>query len=185
MNKFFGHLKTVCKHKTWVFYYACKFGIPFRGFIHDMSKFSPTEFFESVKYYTGTHSPIDECKKTNGYSKAWMHHKGRNKHHYEYWQDNFDHGGKPICMPYKETVEMLCDYLAAGRAYNGKSFTYQQEYKWWLNKISKPIAMHPVQLRTLNNLFMRMAKTNKLCSKETIQSVYDYQWWAAKSKGEL
>ena len=51
MNKFFGHLKTVLTHKWWVFKYACKLGIPWQGFMHDMSKFSPTEFFESVKYY--------------------------------------------------------------------------------------------------------------------------------------
>lgn len=53
-----------------------------------------------------------------------MHHKGRNKHHYEYWQDNFDNGGNPIEMPMKYKKEMLCDYLGAGRAYHGKSFDF-------------------------------------------------------------
>lgn len=88
----FRHFKKVCTHKRWVFYYCCKVGIPFQGLMHDLSKFSPTEFLESVKYYQGTSSPIDACKKENGWSVAWMHHKGRNKHHYEYWQDNFDNG---------------------------------------------------------------------------------------------
>lgn len=92
----FRHFKKVCTHKHWVFYYCCKVGIPFQGLVHDLSKFSPTEFWESVKYYQGTSSPIDACKKENGWSAAWMHHKGRNKHHYEYWQDNFDNGGNPI-----------------------------------------------------------------------------------------
>lgn len=72
-----------------------------------------------------------------------MHHKGRNKHHYEYWQDNFDNGGIPIEMPIKYKKEMLCDYLGAGRAYYGKDFTYIKEYTWWQNKINKPLAMHP------------------------------------------
>lgn len=139
----FRHLGKILKHKYWVFYYCCKAGIPWRGIKHDMSKFSPTEFWESVRYYQGTRSPIDACKEDKGVSKAWMHHKGRNTHHYEYWQDNFDKGGQPVQMPYKDAVEMLCDYLGAGRAYMGKDFTYQKEYEWWGNKISKPIAMHP------------------------------------------
>ena len=138
----FLHFGKICKHKYWVFYYCCKAGIPWRGFMHDWSKFSPTEFWESVKYYQGDSSPIDACKKDKGVSKAWLHHKGRNRHHYEYWQDNFDKGGEPLQMPYKDAVEMLCDYLGAGRAYMGKDFTYKKEYEWWINKSSKPLAMH-------------------------------------------
>lgn len=108
-----------------------------------MSKFSPTEFWESVRYYQGNRSPIDACKEDNGISKAWLHHKGRNKHHYEYWVDNFDKGGAPLKMPYKDALEMLCDYLGAGRAYMGKDFSYEKEYEWWLKKCEKPLAMHP------------------------------------------
>lgn len=137
------HFKTICIHKFWVFHYCWKAGIPFRGLVHDMSKFSPTEFFESVKYFQGDRSPIDACKEANGWSKAWMHHKGRNAHHYEYWQDNFDKGGQPVQMPYENALELLCDYLGAGRAYQKKDFTYQTELSWWENKKSKGIAMHP------------------------------------------
>lgn len=143
MNKFFGHLKTVCTHKMWVFYYCWKVGITWRGIKHDMSKFSPVEFFESVRYYQGNRSPIEACKEANGVSKAWMHHKGRNSHHYEYWQDNFDRGGVAVQMPLYDAIEMLCDYLGAGRAYQGKNFTYIKELEWWKNKRSKPLAMHP------------------------------------------
>ena len=70
MNKFFGHLKTVLVHKWWVFYYCYMVGLTWRGIKHDLSKFSPTEFFESVKYFTGTDSPINACKKDKGWSKA-------------------------------------------------------------------------------------------------------------------
>ena len=142
-KNFFGHLKTVLIHKYWVFYYCYHAGIPWRGIVHDLSKFSPTEFFESVKYYQGDSSPINACKKENGWSKAWLHHKGRNKHHYEYWQDGFDYGGKPLQIPLKYCIEMLCDFLGAGRAYMGENFSYQAEYKWWQNKLSTPLAMHP------------------------------------------
>lgn len=142
MNKFIGHLKTVCTHKKWVFYYCWKAGITWRGIKHDISKFSPTEFFESVKYYQGDRSPIDACKEANGVSKAWMHHKGRNSHHYEYWQDNFDNGGVSIQLPLYDAIELLCDYLGAGKAYQGKDFTYISELRWWNAKKSNPPAMH-------------------------------------------
>ena len=155
--KFFKHLKTVLKHKFYVGYYCFLFGIPIQGILHDLSKFSPVEFFESVKYYQGTSSPIDACKKANGWSKAWMHHKGRNKHHYEYWMDNFDNGGTPLLMPFKYALEMLCDYLGAGRAYMGKKFTYKDEYNWWVNKSSKPIAMHPDILQFIDDALHYLA----------------------------
>lgn len=81
-----NHLKTVLTHKKYVMKYCFKAGLYWQGIVHDLSKFSPTEFWESVKYYQGTRSPIDACKEENGMSLAWLHHKGRNKHHYEYWQ---------------------------------------------------------------------------------------------------
>lgn len=142
INKLFGHFKTVSKHKYYVGKYCFIAGIPIRGILHDLSKFSPTEFIESVKYYQGTRSPIDACKEVNGYSKAWMHHKGRNSHHYEYFIDNLDNGGTALQMPFKDAVELICDYLGAGNAYMGNNFSYEAEYNWWLNKKNKPLFMH-------------------------------------------
>lgn len=105
-----------------------------QGITHDLSKFSPIEFWESVKYYQGTRSPIDACKEKNGYSIAWLHHKGCNKHHYEYWQDNFDKGTTHLRMPFKYALEMVCDFLGAGNAYCGDKFTLQGELEWWYTK---------------------------------------------------
>lgn len=133
MMKFFKHLKTVLIHKWYVFIYMWHCGYIFRGIMHDMSKFSWTEFSESVKYYNGKKSPIDECKQQNGYSLAWLHHRGRNKHHYEYWVDYLDDGGKPIEMPRKYVIELICDWIAAGRTYAhnaGKKFTYADELEY-------------------------------------------------------
>lgn len=140
MNNILGHLKTVLTHKYYVFKYMTIAGYPIRGFMHDMSKFSWTEFSESVKYYTGTISPITVCKKTNGCSYAWQHHKGRNPHHYEYWVDYLDDGGIPIKMPYKYVIELICDYIAAGKAYRKEKFTFKDEYSWWETKL---INEHP------------------------------------------
>lgn len=169
------HFKTVCKHKYWVGYYCFIAGIPWRGIKHDMSKFSPTEFFESVKYYQGNRSPIDACKEINGYSKAWLHHKGRNSHHYEYWQDNFDNGGTPLKMPYEDAVELVCDYLGAARAYMGKDFTYADEYKWWQEKEAKPLAMHPHTKTFIEKILSQLAWSNDpkiTLSKKHLKQLY-------------
>lgn len=72
------HFKKILIHKKYVFFFARKLRIGWQGFWHDMSKFSPTEFFESVKYYQGTSSPIDAAKADMGYSMAWLHHTGHN-----------------------------------------------------------------------------------------------------------
>lgn len=176
MNKFklaVKHFKKICTHKKWVFKYCRLFGITWRGIKHDMSKFSPVEFLESIQYYTGTHSPIDECKKVNGYSKAWLHHKGRNDHHYEHWQDNFDKGGEPIRMPYEQSVEMLCDYLGAARAYLGDKFTYQGEFEWFCNKLNNNVAMHIANKVFIYNALYMLACVEKNLYKETTLMVWN------------
>lgn len=134
MSKFFKHLNKILTHKRWVAHYCFMCGLYRQGIMHDMSKFSPTEFWESVKYYQGTRSPIDACKEDKGYSMAWFHHRGRNKHHWEFWMDDFEKGCIPKKMPFKYALEMICDYLGAGRAYAGKGFTMETEYNWWLKK---------------------------------------------------
>ena len=146
-----GHLRNILVHKFWVFYYGSLFGVSFwRLLMHDMSKFSPTEFFESVRYYQGTSSPIPVCKKENGYSKAWQHHKGRNPHHYEYWTDNYDNGTTLIPMPFEYVLEMLADWFAAGRTYQGKKFTLDGQMGWWIWKKSTKPAIHPTTIELID-----------------------------------
>ena len=103
--------------------------------MHDLSKFSPTEFLESIKYYTGTRSPIDKAKEEQGYSLAWFHHRGRNPHHHVYWCDNFDEGMTCVRIPFKYMLEMFCDFLGAGVAYSkDKKLNIEGELQWWENK---------------------------------------------------
>lgn len=149
MNKVFEHFKLICNHKRYVFEACRKAGIPMRGLRHDLSKFSPTEFFESVKYFSGDRSPIDNCKDINGYSLAWFHHRGRNKHHWEYWVDNFEKGMNPVQMPFEYALEMLCDFIGAGKAYKKDKFTYDSEWEWWLWKRER-VVMHPVVWHFIN-----------------------------------
>lgn len=130
IKNFFLHLNLINKHKWNVFKLCVKAGIPFRGIIHDLSKYSPIEFWESVKYYNGKKSPIVVSRLENGYSKAWLHHKGRNKHHPEYWYDCKAPETKPI-MPYKYAAEMVCDRLAAGIVYSGKEWTNTTQLEYF------------------------------------------------------
>ena len=129
-----GHWKTIRTHRKWVRYYCNLAGIRWRGLKHDLSKYSPTEFFESARYWTGTSSPINEAKKQQGYSRAWLHHRGRNPHHWAYWADNFSEGFVVYPMPCNDFVELVCDFLAAGRAYSGDMFSYSNERLWWLHE---------------------------------------------------
>lgn len=158
-KNFCKHLRRTLRHKWLVFVWCCKAGMPIRGLLHDMSKFSPVEFWESVKYFSETESPINVSKRVNGYSKAWQHHKGRNPHHYEYWIDALDYGGKPIQMPKKYAYEMICDYLGAGQAYNPKGWNYQKELEWWNNrcKTCEGMAMNIYTKRFVSTVLFRLA----------------------------
>lgn len=90
MNKLFGHLKTVTTHRRLVRRLCFKCGLIRQGLTHDLSKLSAAEFWRGVKYYQGNRSPQTRERELFGYSAAWLHHKGRNKHHYEYWTDFAD-----------------------------------------------------------------------------------------------
>ena len=151
-KKIWLHFNTICRHKYWVMHYCHKCGITKRGLLHDLSKFSPTEFWTNVKYVVPGKSPIDVQKENIGFSMAWQHHKGHNPHHYEFWMDKFDDGCYVTRMPFKYAVEMLCDNLAAGRAYQGKKFSYESEWNWW--KKQRTIRnMHPDNRDFLNMAF--------------------------------
>lgn len=153
------HFRKIQTHRKWVRHYCFGLGLYKQGLLHDISKYSPTEFFESVKYYQGTSSPIDASKAENGYSMAWFHHRGRNLHHHVMWIDNFDEtGGTPILMPYKYFAEMICDYLAAGRVYMGKSFTFAAENEWWKKKRAKGLAMPEKQMKMIDFIFKQLAE---------------------------
>lgn len=154
----FLHTKRILTHKFWVCYYCFRCGLYWQGIIHDLSKFSPTEFFESIRYYKDGVSPIVIAKKENGISYGWLHHKGRNPHHYEYWTDNYDGGIIFQFIPKKYAYEMICDYLGAARTYG--DFSYIKEYEWWENKkASSNISMHWKIKLFITNAFILLLDT--------------------------
>lgn len=134
--KFFKHLHTINKHRFIVFKICCKIGIPFQGLLHDLSKYSFTEFIPGVKYYQGNKSPNVRERELFGYSKAWLHHKGRNKHHFEYWID-VDPKTKcygPCLMPLKYVKEMFADRIAATKVYQGKNYRDGLPLEYFVSK---------------------------------------------------
>ena len=124
LHNLFGHFITITRHRHKVIYHCFRAGIPLRGLLHDLSKYSPTEFLEGVRFYQGDRSPNEKARDIYGYSLAWMHHKGRNKHHFEYWTDysKKTHQNEPVKMPLKFVIEMFCDRVAASKIYGGKKY---------------------------------------------------------------
>lgn len=122
---FFGHFKTITYHKLLVMKHCFRVGLYRQGLLHDLSKYSPKEFLIGARYYTGTCSPNAEERKEFGYSTAWLHHKGRNKHHLEYWLDygNNEPGMVGHPMPTKYMVELCMDRIAACKVYHGDQYT--------------------------------------------------------------
>ena len=124
------HFITITSHRIKVMNMCFKCGLIWRGITHDLSKYSPKEFIEGAKYYVGTYSPNAECRRLTGKSEAWLHHKGRNKHHHEYWYD-YEAPLKTPIIPFKYCVEMICDMIAASKVYQGKKYTTMSAYYYW------------------------------------------------------
>ena len=135
MRKFFGHLKTVSHHRRKVIAHCAKAGILWRGLLHDLSKYSYTEFSQGVKFYSGTRSPNEGEREEKGFSEAWMHHKGRNRHHFEYWTDYNPVTKKvaPVEMPLVFVKEMFCDRVAASKVYQGENYTNSHPIEYFEN----------------------------------------------------
>ncbi len=140
-----GHFKTITTHKLLVMKYCFKAGIYRRGLMHDLSKYSPTEFIPGVKYYQGTQSPSNAERAALGYSSAWLHHKGRNRHHIEYWTDYAQGPEKkivPVEMPKVYVAEMLCDRIAASRVYKKDDYTDASPYEYFMRSKERSV-IHP------------------------------------------
>ena len=167
-----GHFKVITKHRLLVLKLCIKVGEPWRGLVHDLSKYSPTEFWEGVKYFSGKHSPITDCKRAEGYSKAWLHHRGRNKHHTDYWIDLSAPDKSPI-IPYKYVAEMLCDKLAAGIIYAGKNWTKEYELQYWLYERDKTLVNDQIE-KLITDFLTQVSEVgiDKALTKKNVKALY-------------
>ena len=148
--KAWKHFCTITAHHWRVMQGCFRIGLYRQGLTHDLSKYSPTEFWQGARYYQGTRSPNAAEREDKGYSEAWMHHKGRNRHHYEYWSDMNPqtHRYEPVQMPRRYLAEMVMDRRAACMTYQGKSYHPGAELEY-LEKSREQLLMHPETLRQL------------------------------------
>lgn len=166
-NKVINHLKTVYEHRKEVRRLCFKVGLYKQGLLHDLSKYSPVEFLSSVKYYTGTCSPIDMEIKEIGYSECWLHHKGRNKHHAEYWVDQ---AHKIICdIPFEYIAEMFCDMVAASKVYLKEKYTDASAYNYAKERVE--IYEKYMSKNTLSTLLFLLLSLKDKGEKNTLSMI--------------
>lgn len=153
------HFKTITKHRHLVIRHCFKAGIGLQGLRHDLSKYTPTEFWPGAKNYQGSRSPNEAEREQLGYSPAWLHHKGCNRHHFEYWTDYNPQTKKimPVKMPFRYVAEMFCDRLAASKIYQGKAYT--QNHPIWYFERGKPTRfIHPETSAELEKMLRLLAE---------------------------
>lgn len=158
MSNLWGHFHTITAHKLLVMRYCFRAGLYRQGLLHDLSKYSPVEFWAGVKYYQGTRSPNEAERLDRGYSAAWLHHKGRNKHHLEYWTDyvpalDYRMGG--LEMPGRYVAEMLCDRMAACRIYQGEKYTDASPWEYYVRGRDRNV-IHPNTQALLEKLLLML-----------------------------
>lgn len=145
MLKHFKYASYLFRHKWYVFIECCKLGIPWRGLVHDLSKFLPSEWIPYANYFykpkqrdeTGYYKPYDTGDKAFDY--AWLLHQKRNKHHWQWWILPNDDGGVEILpMPDEYRKEMLADWRGAGRAQG-----YGDNTKEWYKVNRNKMQLHP------------------------------------------
>ena len=123
MNKHWKYLKYVLRHKWFVMIECFKRGLFWRGMMHDMSKLRPSEFFPYANFFynkpnvrkKGYYKPTDTGDKAM--DRAWLKHMHRNNHHWQYWVQP---DGTCLEIPYKVIIEMVCDWIGAGKAQHSK-----------------------------------------------------------------
>ena len=165
--KAWRHLKTISRHKWLVMKGCFAVGLYKQGLLHDLSKYGPTEFMTGVRYFQGTRSPNAAEREDKGYSEAWMHHKGRNRHHYEYWTDmnRQTRCYESVEMPRKYLVEMVMDRRAACIVYQGKDYRDDSALIYFEKSREREL-MHPETRRQLHYILKMLAEKGE---KETFR----------------
>ena len=171
----FKHFITITRHRHCVIVHGAKCGILWQTLFHDLSKYSLAEFLPGLKYYTGTKSPNDSERRDKGYSSAWLHHKGRNRHHFEYWTDYNPQTRSvaPIKMPIKYVKEMFCDRVAATKIYQGDDYNPTEPLKYFQTGQAQYI-MHPETAKLLEKLLTMLATEGEKKTFAYIKTLSDY-----------
>ena len=179
----FGHLKTISKHRFLVMVHCFKMGLYLQGLTHDLSKYSPWEFIPGCKYYRGYMSPNNAEREDLGFSTAWLHHKGRNRHPFEYWTDlSLEQPGiyAPVRMPRRYVAEMVADRVAASKVYKGDEYDDSCAYVYFNRAPMKGSRiMHEQTAKELGFLLKMVAVKGEDYAFRYIRKVYlrgRYRW---------
>ncbi len=152
------HFRTIVRHKWYTGIECFKLRLYWQGLVHDLSKFSLCEFSESAKYYQGTRTPIDRAKEVKGHSLAWLHHKGKNKHHWHYWTDFRNGKVYSVGIPDKYLKEMACDIVGASKSYLGGKYDPSEPMKYLEKKINGWVMKESDKVR-VRNILKEITKT--------------------------
>ena len=176
LHKAAGHLRTITKHHHLVMGYCFRAGLYRQGIMHDLSKFSPEEFLVGARYWQeGRRSPNNAEREATGLSRSWLHHKGRNKHHYEYWIDyaldspNGLGGGK---MPRRYVAEMIFDRVSASKVYKGVAYTDSCPLEYFMNGKDKCWYIHKTTLAQMEFLLCMWAERGEDYTIRYIRKVF-------------
>lgn len=130
LQAYFKYHWYLLRHRWFVFVECCKVGIPFRGLVHDLSKYLPDEFFPYMYWFYVKKNPDNVRLYEEQFHMAWLRHQKRNPHHWQWWLLTMDKGQTVrMWMPIRVRKEMLADWRGASRAITGGDNTKQ----WYLN----------------------------------------------------
>lgn len=169
------HFKTISNHRFRVMKYCFRAGLIRQGLVHDLSKFSWTEFSEGAKFYQGNRSPNAKAREEEGISYAWLHHKGRNRHHFEYWIDYDPDSPRLLSgheMPRKYVAEMVIDRICACQVYKGSKYNSADAYKYFLNGCDKIWFINENTKRDLKMLLKMTADHGEDYTIDYIKNTY-------------
>ncbi len=182
----FSHFKTITRHRHCVIRHCFRAGIGLQGLLHDLSKYSLAEFVPGARYYQGTRSPNERERELYGYSLAWMHHKGRNRHHLEYWNDlnPATKRYEPVRMPMRFVKEMFCDRVAASKIYRGKQYCDEHPLAYYLRGDARS-KMHPDTADLLEGWLRLLAEQGEEAAFAHLRSLAnDGVYWETKASAE-
>jgi len=142
MKRYLAYLKYVLRHKWYVAKFCFRYRLFWRGIMHDMSKFRPSEFIPYAKYFYTKEGKISHNatpEEQENFDTAWLLHQKRNDHHWQYWICPQDDGGYKAIQPKDPCtiIEMVCDWQGASMAQSGKD-----NVEKWYEKNEEKIILH-------------------------------------------
>ena len=168
------HFITITRHRHTVMRMCFQIGLYKQGLLHDLSKYSWTEFSRGSRYFQGNRSPNNYERELYGYSVSWLHHKGRNRHHFEYWLDYNEHqygGVKGMRMPRRYVAEMYCDRVAACKIFQKEAYTQQSAVRYFCKGGGK-ILMHPETRKEIGFLLTMLGEKGEKETAKYIRNIY-------------